>query len=76
MEGIFVAAALLGDERCCLEMLKKVNATSKESAVKPEDAGISGFSLERALQSLIKRGKVKKTEDGRYYVECKDGKHC
>ncbi len=72
-----VVAALLGDERHCLEMLKKANATSQENAVKPEEAGISGRYLERALQTLIKkRGKVKKTEDGRYYVECKDKKHC
>ncbi len=71
-----IVAALLGDERHCLERLKRANATSQESAVKPEEAGISGFSLERALQRLIKRGKVKKTEDGRYYVECEDKKHC
>ena len=69
-----VVAALLGDERHCLERLKKANATSAENAVKPEEAEISGMSLERALQRLIKRGRVKKTRDGRYYVPCEDKK--
>lgn len=71
-----VAAALLGDERRCLERLKKADAVSQANAVKPEEAGISGFSLERALQRLIKRGKIKKTEDGRIFLPCKDEKVC
>jgi len=76
LEAIAGIAAALRDEERCLERLKKANATSAENAVKPEEAEISGISLERALQRLIKRGRVKKTEDNRYYVECKDKKHC
>jgi hypothetical protein len=64
------------DEKRCLEKLKKANAISPENAVKPEDAGISGVFPEWALERLIKRGEVKKAEDGRVYVDCKDKKRC
>ena len=74
--GLVVAAAFLVDERRCLGRLRKANAVSQANAVKPEEAGISGFSLERALQRLIKRGKIKKTEDGRIFLPCKDEKVC
>jgi hypothetical protein len=79
MEAIVGVAALLGEEQHCLKALKNANATSPEKAVKLEEAEISGIPLERAeraLQRLVKRGKVKTTADGHYYVECKDGKHC
>jgi hypothetical protein len=74
--AVIVAAALLGDERRCLERLRRADAVSQANAVKPEEAGISGFSLERALQRLIKRGKIKKTEDSRIFLPCKDEKVC
>lgn len=86
--AIFGAGSLVvATEKRCLEKLKEAGATSPENAVKPEDAGIlkereysifvESPTMEwDALERLIKRGEVKKTEDGRVYVECKDGKQC
>lgn len=74
MEGVISAiAAIARNEEICVESLKKANATSQENAVKPEEVGVSESALEKAFQ---RRGKVKKTEDDRYYVECRDKKHC
>lgn len=54
--------------------IKKLGATSEETAKKPEELGIEEWLLKRLTQS--KGLDVKRTSDGRYYVECKDGKHC
>ena len=53
--------------------MKNVGATSEETAKKPEELDIKEWVLNCGLAKL--RG-IKRTEDGRYYVECKDGKHC
>jgi len=52
--------------------LKKAKATSEETAKNPEELGISVDALEK----LEKWGLVKRTKDGRYYIQCKDKKHC
>jgi hypothetical protein len=64
-------------ERYYLKRLNKVKAVSPESAVTREEAEIDpGPIATGALKRLVRRKKVKATEDGRYYVECKDKKHC
>jgi hypothetical protein len=76
-----IAATIVGGlvwfrtKNACMKLLKDAEALSPEKAVKPEEAGISGWN-EATLQNLPLFGFVKKTDDGRYYVECKDGKHC
>jgi len=45
---------------------------SKETAKTCEELGMSKSTLEY----LVSVKDIKKTEDGRYYVECKDKKHC
>jgi hypothetical protein len=52
--------------------MKKLKATSEETAKKPEELGVHKSYLDK----LVRLGRVKRTEDDRYYVECKDGKHC
>jgi DNA-binding IclR family transcriptional regulator len=78
--AIIGVAATLGEERRCLRALKKLNATSIKNAVKPiEISDIAGLSLGRvelALQKLIARGKVEKTEENKYYAKCENKKHC
>jgi len=76
-----IAAIIVGGlvwfrtKNVCIRLLKDAEALSSEKAVKPEEAGISGWN-EVTLQNLPLFGLVKKTDAGRYYVECKDGKHC
>ena len=73
-------ALFLGDmvaEGYYLKRLRKAKAISLESAITREEAKIDpGLIATMALKGLVKRKKVKITEDGHYYVECKDGKHC
>jgi len=49
--------------------MQKLGATSEETARKPEELGVDGWILNHYAAKL--RG-IKRTEDGRYYVECKD----
>lgn len=64
-------------ERYYLKRLKKVKAISPESAVTREEAKTDpGPIATGALKRLTKRKKVRVTENGRYYVGCKDKKHC
>jgi hypothetical protein len=64
-------AAYLGEEEAakkrCLKKYKKANAFSPETAITPEKAGIA-WHEKNALKTLVKKGKIKKTEDGRYYL--------
>jgi hypothetical protein len=63
-------AAILVKRKKMIEKLRKVGASSPETAVAAEKAGIyEGY----ILNDLIKQGKVRKTEDNRYYV-CEDMK--
>jgi len=48
--------------------LKKARAFSQDTAKKPEELKVP----EKWLKILG----VKKTNDGRYYIECEDKKHC
>lgn len=66
-------AAILVKRKRIMEKLREVGALSGETAVAAEKAGISEGYI---LKDLIKQGKVEATPDGRYYVKCKDGKHC
>jgi hypothetical protein len=72
---IFALLALFGSvgarkrEQEIAGKLQRVGAISPETAVKPQDARISKSDLFLDIFA-------EKTEDGRYYVECKDKKHC
>ena len=54
------------------EKMKKLEAVSEETAKRPDELEIPEWILERLAHG---RG-GKQTADGRYYVECKDKKHC
>jgi len=66
-------AAILVKKKKIIEKLKRAGAFSPETAVTAEKAGVyEGY----ILKDLIKKRKIKKTNNGCYYVVCKDGKHC
>ncbi len=53
---------------CILRKVAMAGALSRETAVKPEEAGITCEWDKRALKGLVKKGKLGATDDGRYYV--------
>ena len=53
-----------------LRKIKKAGAVSEETAKTAEELGLREKDLKR-----LKRW-VKETPDGRFYVPCKDKKHC
>jgi hypothetical protein len=53
-----------------VEKVKKAGATSEETARTAEQLNLRKGDLERLSRW------IKKTSDERFYVECKDGKHC
>ena len=59
----------------CMKKYKKAKAFSPETAMTPQEAGIA-WHEKKAIKPLVREGKLKQTEDGRFYLECKDGKHC
>lgn len=70
-----MAAALAGGaiaKALTMRKIKKAEAISEKSAKSPKELGIR----EDYLDKLVKLERLKRTEDGRYYVSCKDGKHC
>lgn len=56
-----------------LKKLKMAGAVSPETAVSAKKTGIEENWI---FKDLLWFRDIKRTEDGRYYVECKDGKHC
>jgi len=75
MEVMNLAGVLAGNaiaEAMTITRMKKFKAASEENAKKPEELGVHKSYLDK----LVKLGRVKRTEGNRYYVECKDGKHC
>lgn len=52
--------------------LKKAGATSEKKAKTLEELNKLGFDLK---EKWLEIPSVKRTPDGRYYLEC-DGKHC
>ncbi len=70
MAGVLAGGSIA--KAMTIRKMKKSEATSEENAKKPEELGVHRSYLDR----LVKLGRVKRTEDDRYYVECKDGKHC
>jgi len=53
--------------------MKELGAISEETAKKSEELGANEWLLRRGLADL--RG-IKRTKDDRYYIVCKDEKHC
>jgi hypothetical protein len=53
-----------------IKKMKKLGATSQETAKWPSELGYSAKELR-----FLKRW-VKETPDGRFFIECKNGKHC
>ncbi len=58
--------------RRTIKNIKEAGAISEETAKTSKELGIG----ESTLRYLVSVKDVKKTEDGRYYIECEDGKHC
>lgn len=54
-------------EKICRK-IAAAGALSPETAVKLEEAGITSEWEKRAAKRLVKEGKLRVTEDGRYYV--------
>ena len=57
----------------CLKKPKMAGAVSPETAVSAKKAGIEEDWI---LKDLLWFGDIKRTKDGRYFVECKDKKRC
>jgi hypothetical protein len=55
------------------EKMKRLGAVSEETAKKPEELGIDEWILKN---NVAKYRRIKRTKDGRYYVECTEEKHC
>jgi hypothetical protein len=53
-----------------LDKIKRAGAVSEKTAKTASELGLRSGDLKR-----LKRW-VKETSDGRFYVECKDKKHC
>jgi exosortase/archaeosortase family protein len=56
------------EENQVMKRLGSANASSSYTAVKPESAGITSRAEKTALERLVKRGKIEKTEDERYFL--------
>jgi len=65
--------AIMVKKKKIIEKLEKAGAFSPDTAVTAEKAGVYEGHI---LKDLIKQEKIKRTEDGRYYVTRKDEKHC
>lgn len=72
--AVMAWSSVATERKLCMEKLKRVNALSPETAVNIEKE-LSSIE-KRHLKALVKLKIVGKTEDGRYYINCKDGKHC
>jgi hypothetical protein len=71
--GLLAYAVELLTRSYCLNKIKEAKAFSPETAVTREEARIpigliTGKMTKRNLQILVKKNKVKVTENGRYYV--------
>jgi len=66
MAETLIAAAIAARVR---RKLKEAGAFSEKTAKTPKELGIS-------KEKWLEIPGVKKTRDGRYYVQCKDKKHC
>jgi len=55
------------------EKLKNAGAVSEQTAKTIEELGLSKREI-RTFERNVLIGKIKKTEDGRYYVPCKEEK--
>jgi hypothetical protein len=67
---VFFAVYFTGKhtDRRLVEKLQAKGAYTPQTAVRPEEAGITDEWHKRVLKRLAKEGKVVVTEDGRYYV--------
>jgi hypothetical protein len=71
MAGLIAGLAIRAE--LIKKKMKRLGATSEETARKPEELQVE----ERLLKNNVARVRgIKRTKDGRYYVECKDMEHC
>lgn len=70
------AAGIIGARENIEKKIRRKGAVSVETAITPEEARITSKRELGWLNRLVKEGKIKEKSDGRYYIECKDGKHC
>jgi hypothetical protein len=66
--GDFTWCSSIGCEAGNQKKLKKAGAFSEDTAKKPEEICAS--------EKWLRMRGVKRTDDGRYYIECEDKKHC
>lgn len=70
-----IVGGLLGEEEAakkrCLKKLKDKKAFTPETAINLDEVGIK-WHEENALKELHEMGTVKKTEDDRYYIVCRE----
>jgi hypothetical protein len=63
------------NKRYCINKLKKAGAFSPEKAVTREGADIEADPWSRTtLNTLVKKGKLGMTEDGRYYIRVQNNR--
>ena len=51
-----------------IKKLRLANALTRDTAVKPETAGIMSYAEKSTLRTLVNRGKVGETEDQKYFL--------
>jgi len=71
MEGAAVAGILFGIRASIKKKFKKLNAFSESTAVTLEELKLEKREISM-FETLLKRGQIKKTADGRYYWAAKD----
>ena len=62
-----ILGGVLGEQERIMVRLKAAGAVSPETAVTPQTAKLTIWPDQRVLDSLVKQGKVGKTEDRRYW---------
>jgi hypothetical protein len=69
--GGIIGGMLLGERAAIKKKFKKLNALSESTAVTLEELKLEKREISM-FETLLKKGQIKKTTDGRYYWAAKD----
>jgi len=69
--GGIIGGMLLGERAAIKKKFKKLNALSESTAVTLEELKLEKREISM-FETLLKKGQIKKTADGRYYWAAKD----